>query len=212
MSKPRYPYIDVCMRQLRTQGYLHHLARHSVASFVTRGDLWLPWEIGSRVFDELLFDADYSINMGNWMWLSASYFFYEYFRVYSPIAFPKKTDEEGTVVKHFAPELKEMPGKYIYEPWKAPLSVQQKTNCSIGKEYPNRVVDHDKVSKANKEKMKQTYVNKTYGKPPQTKLDTFIHYRTVIQQTSTIPFTSAANSMSTTVRPRKRKLDQMQNE
>ena len=30
-----------------------------------------------------------------------------------------------------------IPKEYIYEPWKAPLSVQTKANCVIGKDYLN---------------------------------------------------------------------------
>ena len=69
--------------------------RHSVACFLTRGDLWVSWEEGQAVFEELLLDADWSLNAGNWMWLSASAFFHQYYRVYSPVAFGKKTDPLG---------------------------------------------------------------------------------------------------------------------
>ena len=40
------------------------------------------------------------------MWLSASSFFYQYFRVYSPITYGKKYDPEGKFVRHFLPVLK----------------------------------------------------------------------------------------------------------
>jgi cryptochrome len=33
-----------------------------------------------KVFDEYLLDADWALNNGNWMWLSASAFFHQYFR------------------------------------------------------------------------------------------------------------------------------------
>jgi hypothetical protein len=36
---------------------MHHLARHSVACFLTRGDLYISWEEGKAVFEELLLDA-----------------------------------------------------------------------------------------------------------------------------------------------------------
>lgn len=62
------------------QGWIHHLARHSVACFLTRGDLYVSWERGKDVFEEELIDADHFVNAGNWMWLSASAFFYQYFR------------------------------------------------------------------------------------------------------------------------------------
>ena len=31
-------------------GWMHHLARHAVACFLTRGDLWLSWEEGSSCY------------------------------------------------------------------------------------------------------------------------------------------------------------------
>nr|CAD7196228.1 unnamed protein product [Timema douglasi] len=44
-----YPFIDSIMTQLRQEGWIHHLARHAVACFLTRGDLWISWEEGQQV-------------------------------------------------------------------------------------------------------------------------------------------------------------------
>jgi len=44
-----FPWIDAVMTQLRQEGWIHHLARHAVACFLTRGDLWLSWECGMKV-------------------------------------------------------------------------------------------------------------------------------------------------------------------
>jgi len=158
-----YPWIDACMKQLHQHGWLHHLARHSVACFLTRGDLYQSWEHGAAVFDKYLVDADWSLNNANWMWLSASAFFHQYFRVYSPVAFPKNFDKEGLFVKHYIPKLKKFPTKYIYEPWKAPLSVQKQAGCIIGKDYPQPIVDHSVISKVNINRMKAAYGRKLYG-------------------------------------------------
>lgn len=37
-----------------------------------------------------------------------------------------------------------------YEPWKAPIDVQERSNCIIGKDYPPPIVDHTDASKRNK--------------------------------------------------------------
>ncbi|CAM9139565.1 unnamed protein product, partial [Hapterophycus canaliculatus] len=76
-ARTGFPWIDAAMTQLREEGWIHHLARHAVACFLTRGDLWQSWEDGAAVFDELLLDADWSINNFNWQWLSCSAFFYQ---------------------------------------------------------------------------------------------------------------------------------------
>eukprot|EP00854_Cymbomonas_tetramitiformis_P007405 gene7405-8817_t len=56
------PVVDAAMRQLRCTGWLHHILRHVVACFLTRGALWCHWEDGRAVFEALLLDADWAIN------------------------------------------------------------------------------------------------------------------------------------------------------
>ena len=58
-------------------GWIHHLARHSVACFFTRGDLWQSWEKGAEIFDFYLLDSDWAVNHANWQWLSCSRFFHQ---------------------------------------------------------------------------------------------------------------------------------------
>ncbi|KAG8176361.1 hypothetical protein JTE90_020759 [Oedothorax gibbosus] len=163
-ARTGYPFIDAIMTQLRNEGWIHHLARHAVACFLTRGDLWVSWEHGQKVFEELLLDADWSLNAGNWMWLSASAFFHQYYRVYSPIAFGKKTDKNGDFIRKYVPVLKRFPPEYIYEPWKAPRKLQEQLGCVIGKDYPNRIVDHDKVRVENLRRMDAAYKAKKDAK------------------------------------------------
>ena len=152
-----YPWIDACMNQLEKEGWIHHLGRHAVACFLTRGDLWQSWEKGALHFESRLLDADYALNGFNWLWLSCSGFFYQYFRCYSPIAFQKKNDPNGLYIRKWVPELKDFPAKYIYEPWKAPAAVQAKAGIKIGKDYPNPIVDHTPTSKENMSKMSAAY-------------------------------------------------------
>ncbi|CAG5853193.1 unnamed protein product [Menidia menidia] len=160
-ARTGFPFIDAIMTQLRQDGWIHHLARHAVACFLTRGDLWISWEEGQRVFEELLLDGDWALNAGNWQWLSASTFFHQYFRVYSPIAFGKKTDKNGDYIKKYLPILKKFPAQYIYEPWKAPRSVQQAAGCIVGKDYPCPIVEHEVISKKNVQRMKESYAKRS---------------------------------------------------
>ncbi|XP_073053376.1 (6-4)DNA photolyase [Primulina eburnea] len=156
-AKTGFPWIDAIMVQLQKWGWMHHLARHCVACFLTRGDLLVHWEMGRDVFERLLIDSDWSINNANWMWLSCSSFFYQYNRIYSPISFGKKYDPKGNYIRHFLPMLKDMPDEYIYEPWTAPRNVQVKAKCIIGKDYPKPVVDHKSASKECKQLFHEAY-------------------------------------------------------
>jgi cryptochrome len=71
-----YPWIDSLMRQLRQEGWMHHLGRHCVACFLTRGDLWQSWERGRDHFDVHLVDADWALNSANWY---VGFFFLSFF-------------------------------------------------------------------------------------------------------------------------------------
>lgn len=119
------------MRQLRQEGWIHHLGRHAVACFLTRGGCYIDWERGADVFAEWLIDHEVACNAGNWQWLSCAAFFSQFFRCYSPIAFPKKWDPEGKFVKRYVPELARYSRKYIYEPWTAPIADQKSWGCRI---------------------------------------------------------------------------------
>nr|XP_034957310.1 cryptochrome-2-like isoform X3 [Zootoca vivipara] len=156
-GKTGFPWIDAIMTQLRQEGWIHHLARHAVACFLTRGDLWISWESGVRVFDELLLDADFSVNSGSWMWLSCSAFFQQFFHCYCPVGFGRRTDPSGDFIRRYLPKLKGFPSRYIYEPWNAPESVQKAAKCVIGVDYPKPMVNHAEASRLNIERMKQIY-------------------------------------------------------
>ena len=143
-----FPWIDALMRQLRQEGWIHHLGRHAVACFLTRGGCYVDWERGADVFAEWLIDHEVACNSGNWQWLGCVAFYAQFYRCYSPIAFPKKWDKSGAFVRRYVPELKQYSDKYIYEPWKAPIKDQKTWGCLIktdrgcGQDYPS----HPKAS------------------------------------------------------------------
>ncbi|KAJ5093505.1 hypothetical protein N7456_009366 [Penicillium angulare] len=164
-----FPWIDALMRQLRREGWIHHLGRHSVACFLTRGGCYVSWERGAEVFEELLIDHETACNIGNWMWLSCTAFFAQFYRCYSPIAFGKKWDPEGNFIRRYVPELADFDKKYIYEPWKAPIADQKKWGCRVtgdgsgssekeeGKTYPKPMFDFDKRRQICLDSMKNAY-------------------------------------------------------
>ncbi|XP_041917577.1 cryptochrome-2-like [Alosa sapidissima] len=152
-----FPWIDAVMTQLRQEGWIHHLARHAVACFLTRGDLWISWESGMKVFEEMLLDADWSVNAGSWMWLSCSSFFQQFFHCYCPVGFARRIDPSGDYIRKYIPKLKDYPNRYIHEPWNAPESLQKACNCVVGVDYPKPMVRHAETSRLNIERMKQVY-------------------------------------------------------
>lgn len=169
-----FPWIDALMRQLIQTGWMHHLGRHSVACFLTRGGCYVHWERGAEVFEEYLLDHEVACNAGNWQWLSCTAFFTQYFRMYSPISFPQKWDKNGDFVRHWVPELKNLDANYIYEPWKAPIADQKKAGVRItgdgmstesrkGDTYPKPIFDFNERRERCLAAMKTAYQVNLFG-------------------------------------------------
>lgn len=92
-----FPLIDGAMRQLLAEGWLHHILRNTVATFLTRGGLWYSWEYGFQHFLKYLLDADWSVCAGNWMWVSSSAFEHllDTSLCTSPLALSRRLDPTG---------------------------------------------------------------------------------------------------------------------
>ena len=127
-----------------------------VASFLTRGDLWISWVRGKDVFAHDLLDYESGICSGSWMKSSCSAFIGETIEHYHPVGFGQKVDPEGTYVRRYLPQLKDIPSEYIYCPWATPLSIQHKAGCIIGRDYPFPIVDHLTASTICSERLKIT--------------------------------------------------------
>ena len=52
-----FPWIDAVMKQLKQEGWIHHVCRNSAAMFLTRGDLFVTWEKGFKWFSRNLIDV-----------------------------------------------------------------------------------------------------------------------------------------------------------
>jgi len=154
-----FPLIDAMMRQLNTTGWMHHLGRHAVSCFLTRGQLWQNWTHGRDIFERKLIDSDWAVNNGNWLWLAGvAPFSMPYYRIYNPCPDSKSSlnveTKNAEFIRHWVPELSEFPSKYIFEPHLAPLHIQESADCLIGKDYPSPIIDRKVSRKKNLESFK----------------------------------------------------------
>ena len=105
-----YPVVDAAMRQLLHQGWMHNRGRLIVGSFLTK-DLHLDWRLGEAHFMRHLLCGDEAQNNGNWQWITsigvdpAPYFR----RLYNPMAQQERHDPDGTYVRRWCPELRDVP-------------------------------------------------------------------------------------------------------
>jgi deoxyribodipyrimidine photo-lyase len=137
-----YPIVDAAMRQLNTEAWMHNRCRMIVASFLTK-DLLIDWRWGERYFMQHLVDGDPAANNGGWQWAAGTGTDAQpYFRIFNPTSQGQKFDPDGAYVRHYLPELADVPDKYIHEPWKMPEQVQHAAGVRIGQNYPAPLVDH----------------------------------------------------------------------
>ena len=117
-----YPFVDAAMRQLRQTGWMHNRARMVVASFLTK-DLLLDWRAGERLFMRHLVDGDPASNNGGWQWAASTGTDPQpYFRIFNPVLQGERFDPDGTYVRRYVPELRDVDRRFVHKPWLAPAA------------------------------------------------------------------------------------------
>jgi deoxyribodipyrimidine photo-lyase len=135
------PIVDAGMRELWQTGYIHNRVRMTVASFLVK-NLLLHWHHGERWFWDCLVDADLANNSASWQWVAGSGAdAATYCRIFNPVLQGQKFDPTGEYTRKFVPELKNMPDKYLFNPWEAPADILQNAGISLGTDYPIPIVD-----------------------------------------------------------------------
>ncbi|HEU4702674.1 MAG TPA: deoxyribodipyrimidine photo-lyase [Conexibacter sp.] len=138
-----YPLVDAGMRQLRATGWMHNRARLVVGSFLTK-DLQLDWRAGEAWFMRWLLDGDVAQNNGNWQWIASVGVdpAPAFRRLLNPSLQCRRHDPDGTYVRRWVPELRNVPNERLVEPWRMSEEEQAAAGCGIGRDYPAPVVDH----------------------------------------------------------------------
>ena len=90
-----------------------------VASFLTK-TLYVDWRIGARHFLRFLVDGDLVNNQLNWQWVAGTGTDTRPHRVLNPVLQGKRYDPDGAYVRRWVPELADVSGAAVHEPWRLP--------------------------------------------------------------------------------------------
>ena len=135
------PLVDASMRELNATGFMSNRGRQNAASFFVK-HLDLDWRAGAAYYEALLVDYDVTSNWGNWAYVAGvgSDPRDRYFDVELQA---KKYDPEAVFIRHWLPELADLPPKKAREPYRMTEAEQERYGVRIGEDYPAPIVDYD---------------------------------------------------------------------
>lgn len=140
-GKTGFPLIDAAMNQLNETGYMHNRLRMLVASFLTKY-LLIDYRLGEEYFAKKLYDYDLSANNGGWQWAaSTGCEAQSYTKIFNPVKQSMKFDPEARFIKKYLPELKNIPAKYLHEPWNYSKQLEE-LGIVLGKDYSLPIINH----------------------------------------------------------------------
>lgn len=137
------PFIDANMRELAQTGFMSNRGRQNVGSFLVR-DLGIDWTWGAAWFESQLVDYDPCSNWGNWNYVAGvgnDPREDRYFNIYSQAT---RYDEQGAFVKHWLPELAQVPAPQVHVVSNLKSQEQQQYGVVLGETYPMPVVNPNK--------------------------------------------------------------------
>lgn len=108
--------------------------RQNVASYLVL-DLGIDWRIGADHFESLLLDHDVCSNYGNWN--AAAGLTSGRVNKFNITKQSKDYDANGDYIRHWLPELKNVPAPFIFEPWRLSAAEQERYGVKIGVDYPS---------------------------------------------------------------------------
>jgi deoxyribodipyrimidine photo-lyase len=151
-----FPLVDANMRELAATGFMSNRGRQNVASFLTK-NLGIDWRMGAEWFESRLIDYDPCSNWGNWNYTAGIGNDARGFRFFNINKQAQDYDPLGEYVKHWLPELADLPTSKVHQPWQLLPIEQKRFNVRLGVDYPHPVVDLFASAKVNEEIYKNTF-------------------------------------------------------
>ncbi len=140
-----FPFLDACMRALKDTGWLNFRMRAMTAAFSSY-HLWADWKRPAQALAARFTDFEPGIHYAQFQMQSGTTGVNTP-RIYNPVKQGYDQDPGGAFIRRWVPELSSLPDTFLHEPWKAPASVLEASGVALGRDYPERLVDHEQAAR-----------------------------------------------------------------
>ena len=134
-----FPLVDASMRCLIETGYLNFRMRAMLVSFFTH-ILWQPWQNAAVHLSQQFLDFEPGIHFPQ-LQMQAGETGINNLRIYNPTTNSLKHDPNAAFIKKWVPELSHLDIPFIHEPYLMTEMEAAFYNFTLGKDYPNPIVD-----------------------------------------------------------------------
>jgi deoxyribodipyrimidine photo-lyase len=100
--------------------------------------LYVDWRLGAWHFMDWLVDGDLANNFAQWQWVAGTGTDSRPNRMFNPVIQGRRFDPDGVYVRRYVPELAEVEGGAVHEPWTREGTLFDTDDTA----YPAPLVDH----------------------------------------------------------------------
>jgi deoxyribodipyrimidine photo-lyase len=111
-----WPFMDACMRSLQATGWINFRMRAMITA-VASYHYWQPWQVSGQKLGSLFTDYEPGIHWPQIQMQSGTTGI-NTVRVYNPVKQGHDQDPDGIFIKRWVPELRDLEGKCLHEPWR----------------------------------------------------------------------------------------------
>ncbi|MES2719646.1 MAG: FAD-binding domain-containing protein [Pseudomonadota bacterium] len=150
-ARTGWPLVDACVTMLHQTGWLNFRMRAMLVS-VAAYPLWLHWRpVGEWLAREFL-DYEPGIHWSQLQMQSGTTGINTP-RIYNPIKQAQDHDPHGHFVRRWLPAMRRVPDSWLFEPWRMPVSVQQRCGITLGEHLAEPIVDLSEATRAAKTRL-----------------------------------------------------------
>ncbi len=140
-----FPFLDACMRSLIATGWLNFRMRAMVQAFASY-HLGLDWSQTGLRLARLFTDYEPGIHWSQ-VQMQSGQTGINTPRIYNPVKQGRDQDPDGIFTRRWLPELANVPLAFLQEPWRMDGDLQQLSQCRLGHDYPERIIDHEQAAR-----------------------------------------------------------------